>query len=245
MDMNDRLYDLAAGLIDSFYWNGILQGAEHLPAHGPAVFVGNHLDAAGPIAAVCALPIRLYPWIKADMVDKTLAPAWLRQDFTSRQLHLPPPFDRLLAAAIAFVTVPLFRSLGFIPVWQGNVECLPETLDQTLCLLLEERFVLVFPEDNLAPHHPQTGMQPFLNTFARLGEMYYNTAGRRIPFFPIAAHPDGIVRLGKPVLYDPLSHPGAERRRISNILERDIARMYLDIEASLEALPSRTFRSAV
>ena len=39
--------------------------------------------------------------------------------------------------------------------------------------------------------------------------------------------------------------PAAERRRISNLLEEDIARMLLDLDASLEASPSRTSRPAV
>jgi 1-acyl-sn-glycerol-3-phosphate acyltransferase len=43
-----------------FLWNGELVGEENLPRSGPAVFIANHLEAVGPIAAYCSIPFRLY-----------------------------------------------------------------------------------------------------------------------------------------------------------------------------------------
>jgi len=88
--ISDRLYRFLVRLLDILIGGGELQGWENLPERGPAVFIGNHLDALGPIAAVSSIPLRLYPWIIADMVDETKAAAYLNQDFTERQLHIPP-----------------------------------------------------------------------------------------------------------------------------------------------------------
>jgi hypothetical protein len=89
--MKDGLYQFFVGVLDLFLWGGKLIGEENLPRRGPAVFIANHLDATGPIAAACSIPLRFHPWVIADMMDKDLAPIWLQSDFVERQLHLSPP----------------------------------------------------------------------------------------------------------------------------------------------------------
>ncbi|MFH1084988.1 MAG: hypothetical protein V1772_04420, partial [Chloroflexota bacterium] len=46
-----------------------LVGRERLPGGGPCLLVGNHARSVGPIQAVLALPLRLYPWAVADNLD--------------------------------------------------------------------------------------------------------------------------------------------------------------------------------
>src|SRR5512136_3118856 len=98
--MRDRFYHFIASAVDLFFWSGELIGEENLPNSGPAVFIGNHLDAAGPIGVSCSIPLRVHPWVVADMMDRDLAPKWLQMDFTERQLHLKPPLSRWLSRAI-------------------------------------------------------------------------------------------------------------------------------------------------
>ena len=73
--MKDGLYQFIVGVVDLFLWGGELIGEENLPRHGPAVFIANHLDATGPIAAACSIPLRFHPWVIADMMDKVLEEA--------------------------------------------------------------------------------------------------------------------------------------------------------------------------
>src|SRR5512143_1873911 len=95
--MKDGLYQLIVVTLDVFLWGGRLVGEENLPSQGPAVFVANHHEALGPIAVCCSIPLRLYPWSVADMVDKEKAAAYLKWDFVERTLHIGPPLSAKVA----------------------------------------------------------------------------------------------------------------------------------------------------
>jgi hypothetical protein len=199
--MKDGLYQFIVGILDLFLWSGKLLGEENLPRRGPAVFVSNHLDATGPIAAASSIPVRFHPWVIADMMDKDLAPIWLQADFVERQLHFKPPISQWVARALCKLSVPLFYSLGCIPVYANNYERMRETLDMSMDVLREGKFVLVFPEDYRLPKDPVTKMQPFQHSFARLGERYYAETGERLEFYPLTIYATGFLIVGKPVVF--------------------------------------------
>jgi len=228
--MKDELYQFIVGVLDLFLWGGELIGEENLPRRGLAVFIANHLDATGPIAAACSIPLRVYPWVIADMMDKDLAPLWLQADFVERQLHFKPPVSQWLSRALCRISVPLFYSLGCIPVYRGDYERMRETLDISMGVLREGKFVLVFPEDNRLPADPVTKMQPFQHSFARLGEMYYAETGECLEFYPVVVHSTGNLVVGKPVAFNPLNTVGLERRRLKELMEDTIIAMYMPLE---------------
>ena len=228
--MKDGFYQFIVGTLDLFLWGGKLTGEENLPRKGPAVFVANHLDATGPIAAACSIPFRLHPWVIADMMDKDLAPIWLNQDFTERQLHFKPPLSQWLSGLICRISVPLFYSLGCIPVYKTDYERMRETLDMSMAVLREGKFLLVFPEDYRLPKDPRTGMQPFQHSFARLGERYFEETGERLRFYPITIHASGNLVVGGSVTFNPLNPVGLERRRLKNLMEDTIFNKYLQLD---------------
>jgi len=229
--MHDALYHFLVGALDLFLWGGELIGEENLPARGPAVFVANHLDATGPIACCCSLPMRLYPWAISDMMDRQTAAAYLNMDFTERQLHLKPPLSLWFSRLLSRVTVPMFWSLGCIPVYKGDYERMKETLRLSMDVLRQGKFLLIFPEEPSLPADERTGMKPFQRTFARLGELYYAETKERLPFYPVAVHPKNFVQVGKGVLFNPLSPPGVERQRLKGRLESEVREMYLKLSS--------------
>jgi len=228
--MKDGMYKLIVGVLDLFLWGGELVGEENLPRRGPAVFIANHLDATGPIAIPCSIPLRVHPWVIADMMDKDLAPVWLQADFTERQLHLKPPVSRWLARALCKLSVPLFYSLGCIPVYANDYERMHATLDMSMGILREGKFLLVFPEDYRLAKDPVTKMQPFQHSFVRLAERYYAETGERLEFYPAAIHASGHLVVGKPVAFNPLNQVGVERRRLKELMEDTIIAMYMQLE---------------
>ena len=228
--MKDEMYQVILGVLDLFLWGGRLIGEENLPRRGPAVFISNHLDATGPIAVTCSLPLRVHPWVIADMMDKDLAPTWLRADFVERQLHFKPPLSIWLSRAICSLSVPLFYSLGCIPVYRGDYERIHETMDISMGFLRKGKFVLVFPEDNRLQVDPITKMQPFQHSFARLGEMYFAETGECLQFYPVAVHATGLMVIGKPFAFNPLNPLGLERRRIKKLMENSVRSMYLQLD---------------
>lgn len=228
--MADSLYQFLASVLDLTVWGGKLSGEENLPQQGPAVFVANHLDAMGPIAAPCSIPLRLYTWIQAEMLDPEMAVDWLEWDFIERQLHIKPPLSLWISKAMCSFSVPILHSLGCIPVYRGDYARMQTTLRRSIDLLREGKFVLVFPEDNRYLPDPVTKMMPFQHTFARLGEMYYQETEARLEFYPVTIHSSGVLHVGKPVAYNPLNQPGLERHRIKDLMESTITAVYLQLE---------------
>lgn len=228
--MKDELYHFIVGVLDLFLWGGELVGEENLPRRGPAVFIANHLEATGPIAVACSIPLRVYAWSVADMVDEEKAAAWLKWDFVERTLHLKPPASAWVAKRLSKITVPFLRSLGCIPVYKGDYDRLVETLQLSMEVLRQGRFLLVFPEDNMLPEDPMTHMKPFQRSFARLGEIFYEETGERLDFYPVAVNSAGYVTVGKAVTFNPLNSLGLERHRLKDLMEKTIGVMYLQVE---------------
>ena len=225
--MNKTLYRFVSWGFQELIWGGDLLGQENLPASGPAVFVANHLGALGPIAIGGSLRYFLHTWIHADMLDSRLAPDYLRRDFVEPTLHVPPPFSGWLADGISKLHIPLLRSIGGIPV-SHTPDGLQETFCQTLNLLKDGKFILIFPEDPNLPPDPQTKMRPFQKGFARLGELYYEQTRQVLPFHPLAVHAGTCtVRAGKPIRYNYLNQPASERQRIKSMREQNIRDMLL------------------
>ena len=227
--MKDSTYRLIAWLFDAMLWGGELVGNEALP-DGPVVFVSNHLGAVGPIAVISSLPVRVYPWVVSDMLDKDKAAAYLKQDFVEPQLHLSPPLSSWVSDGIAKISVRLLASAGCIPVWQG--EQVRETFEQSVQLLSEGKSLLIFPEDPSKEVDPQYKMTPFYKGFARLGELYFEQTARPLRFFPLAVHLGSYrVKIGAPIAYNSKNPAANERLRIKNVLEASIREMYLDMGA--------------
>jgi 1-acyl-sn-glycerol-3-phosphate acyltransferase len=227
--MKDTVYHFITGALDLFLWSGELVGEENLPKEGPAVFVANHLGPIGPISVVCALPLRLYSWIVGEMVDKDLAAEYLRIDFIEPRLKLRLPFSRLFSKVLSRITVPMMKALDCIPAYVGGQERLYDTLKASLSLLLEGKHLLVFPEYSILGSDSLARMYPFQKTVFRLGEMYYESAGQRLPFYPVAIHESGKVMVGRPVAYNPLNSLGVERHRLKDLMEETVKKMYLQM----------------
>ena len=229
--MAEPLYRILSLAFQHLIWGGELEGGEKLPAHGPAVLVGNHLGSLGPIAAAASLPVRLHPWIVSAMLDPVIAPNYLRRDFVEKDFHLHPPVSLWISKAVCKISVPLLNSIGCVPVYP-NPDGLRVTIQQSLELLLEDAFLIVFPEDPTMPIEPRYGMAPFKKGFTWLGELYYQSTGRSLNFYPLAVHATRrVVKVGDPIRYHPFSSPVEERSRIRKVLEGMIHEMVLGMDA--------------
>lgn len=228
--MRDFAYFMLVRAIDAFLWGGELQGDENLPETGPAVFIANHLGPLGPIGIVSALPMRLYPWVVGEMVDPILAPDYICQDFVEPRLKLKPPFSKRFSRALTRITVPLIKSIGGVPAYLGGQETLYNTLDLSLDLLLEKKYLLVFPEYSILGTDSMKKMYPFQKTVFRLGEMYFQKTSHRLGFYPIAIHESHKVKIGSPAYYSGLAQPVQERLRLKNLVEESVHLLYQQLD---------------
>lgn len=228
--MRDYAYFMLVRAIDAFLWGGELLGDENLPAKGPAVFIANHLGPLGPIGIVSSLPLRLYPWVVGEMVDPIKAPEYIRQDFVEPRLKLKPPFSKKFSKMLTRITIPLFKSIEGVPAYLGGQETLFETLDKSLDLLLEEKYLLVFPEYSILGTDSMKKMYPFQKTVFRLGEMYFQKTGNRLGFYPVAIHESHKVKIGCPAYFSGLAQPVHERLRLKNLLEESVHQLYQELD---------------
>ncbi len=221
---SDMAYHLIISILEIFMWDGELIGEENLQ-DGAGVIVANHMGAIGPVGICSSLPMRLYPWVQGETVDKVKGPEEVRKDFVENVLHLQPPLSGYVAEGICKISTPLLLSLGCIPVPDTHQEQ-EQTFKTSIALLKQGKFVLVVPEDSDGIPDPITGIYPFKRGFLRLGEQYYQETGGRLPFYPVAIHEEGLVIVGKPIAYNPLNNAKQERLRMVYLLEETIKTMH-------------------
>ncbi len=228
--LSDQAYHLIVSILELFMWDGELTGAENLEA-GPAVIVANHMGAIGPVGICSSLPMRLYPWVLGATVDKVEGPENVRKDFVEKVLKLKPPLSLRVAKGLCKISTPLILGIGCIPVPVTH-EAQAALFETSIALLKQGKFLLIVPEDPNAEPDSLTGIRPFKHGFLRLGELYHQVEGKRLPFYPVVIHEAGLVVVGKPILYNPLNEPKLERMRMVNILETTIKATHLEITES-------------
>ena len=75
-------------------------------------------------------------------------------------------------------------------------------------------------------------MSAFYKGFTRLGELYHQRTRGLLPFYPVMVHAgERVVRLERPIRYNPMNPPTSERIRLKHILESTIKAMYLEAES--------------
>lgn len=224
--LNDTAYNLIASILEAFMWDGELIGEENLQ-DGPGVIVANHMGAIGPIGICCSMPMRLYPWVQGATVDEVEGPECVREDFVEKVLRLKPPLSEVIAKAICKISIPLLLSVGCIPV-PIRREAQETMFKTSLNFLKQGKFLLIVPEDLKADPDPVTGIGPFKRGFLRLGELYAQETGLRLPFYPVAIHEKGLVMVRKPIVYNPENNARLERFRMVRLLEEAINMMVLE-----------------
>jgi len=235
--MNDSTYHFIAVLIRLIIWGGWkksarLEGAENLQGDGPAIFIGNHAESLGPIGCVSMLPLRLYPWIRPEMLNLRTNRDYMRANFIEKELHLKPPLSSLAAQALSRVVVPLLNGIGSIPAFQQNhLMEIGDTVEQSMTHLRQGHYLLVFPEVPEWESDPKTGIRRFSYSVLWLAELYGRETGKPLPFYPVCIHPTHQIRLGQAVLLGEQEVASqAQKRMWIGLLERSIQEMYLEIE---------------
>lgn len=228
--MRDFAYHLLVKVLDAFLWGGELFGEENLPEKGPAVIISNHLGPLGPIGVFCSLPQRMYPWVVGEMVDPELAPEYIRFDFVEPRLKLKPPVSKFFSKTLTRITVPLINSIQGIPAYLGGQELLYGTLEKSVELLLEKKFLLVFPEYAILGSDSLQKIYPFQKTVFRLGEIFYKATDQRLGFYPVAVHETHKVKIGNPFFFSPLTQLVQERLRLKNLVENAVHQLYMELD---------------
>lgn len=226
MNRSDLLYKTFTSLGFPFSYECI--GLNHIRVRDPAIFVSNHLASLGPVQMVLSLPIRLYPWVMAEMLDFQRAPLYLYEDFIRPTLHLQGDLGSFVSKLLSRASVRLLRGIGSISIDRSQGVFM-EPYHRSLDLLCQGKNLLIFPEDSHAPLNPESDMRPFMRGFVLLSPMYYRQTGRQLPFYPAAvSSQSNKVAIASPLYYD-LRHDH-DRQAIAQFcdqLQAKIKTMYI------------------
>jgi len=187
----------------------------------PAIFVFNHREVYGPIAAVVFLPYDLRPWILSKMLDKNQIIRHMYEG-TFIRIKWMPVFMRKLAAAIASPIVAwALNSLDPIPVYRGTVRNVIKTFELSIECLQAGDSILLFPENPEERYTQHDQVSAFYRGFANLGRLYYKRAHECVTFYPVfASRFARVLRIGEGVTYDPLGGRKEEGRIVETLEAR-------------------------
>lgn len=184
----------------------------------PGVFVFNHGEFYGPIAAVVFLPYDIRPWILHKMIDKEHITKYIYDSTFSTIKVLPDFLSKIIARVLSPVIVWALNSFDPIPVYRGTARDIIKTFSLSIECLSAGDSILLFPEN--PEERYQEKISAFYRGFANLGKLYYKKKGERITFYPVhASKRKHVLRIGQGVKYNP-ENGKKERDRIVNALEQ-------------------------
>jgi hypothetical protein len=186
------------------------------------VFVSNHLGSYAPLAVLSAFPVRLYPWVVHEVVDRKLCADYLRLDFVEPELKLRCPLSHVAARVISAACIILMKTLRAIPVYDKSMR-LAATWKRSVELLSHDKFLVIFPENGAHPGPPASGLAEFDRGFVGVAALFYKKTGRVLDFIPVAVNKEAkAIAVGRPVAFNPANKLDFESERITAALREKI-----------------------
>ena len=168
----------------------------------PAVFIGNHDRAYGPVAMCAWFDERdtLRPWINAQMLSTRAAPAYIRKDFWWDPDKPSAKVKNYTFAYLAALCLPpILRGSDCIPVYHDtNVMT---TLKKSVRAIAEGKNVLLFPERPTGYHRYDDKINA---GFVSIGRLCWARTKTAVSFYPVHIDWDRKrISVGAPIPYDP------------------------------------------
>lgn len=209
------------GLVRPFFRHKVI-GKENIDSTSfPSIFVCNHGEVYGPIAAVMYLPVYFRPWIDDRMLDKELIEKHMVGGSLGR-LPVSKKWQNRIAHLISAPVRWALTSFDPIPVKRSDLSQIMQTMNQTVQAMMEGDNVLLFPEDPKATEegkYETSSVGEFFTGFAHMGKLYYRKTGKSVKFYPVyASKKKRTFEIGKPICYNPSGNQTQEKKRIAREL---------------------------
>ncbi len=201
-------------------------GAENIDGipDGQMIFVCNHGEIYGPVAATLYTPAPVRPWGVAEMMDKDIMIEHIYQGTMMRQKWLPEAWKRPLVRLFSPFLLWLYDSLEGIAVYQNNPRKLMQTFRETIDAMQAGDNILLFPEKGEVKNpgdkgYVSQGVGKFYAGFATIAQLYYGKTKQCASFVPLyASKTKHVFYVGKPIVYQPEPHANEEKARIVEAL---------------------------
>lgn len=178
------------------------------PPGSAMVFVCNHGEIYGPIAAAIYLPFPVRPWVTSEMMTAEETTDYIYNGTFKRQKWLPESMKMPLARALTPVIHYAMEGVGALPVYRNHPASLIRTFRQTVAAMQAGDHILVFPENPVDENgrvvpYMKEGVGEFFSGFTAVAPLYVKRTGKACAFVPVYADKKRRALLfGEPVLYD-------------------------------------------
>jgi len=187
----------------------------------PGIFVFNHREVYGPIAAVVFLPYDMRPWILDKMIDKQQITTHMYEGTFSHIKWLPVFMRKGLTKMLSPLVVWALSSFEPIPVYRGTARSVLKTFEMSIECLQSGDSILLFPENPEERYTDSKQVNDFYRGFANLGRLYYKRTKESVTFYPVYASRRGReLRIGESVKYDPANGRQEEGRIVETLQQR-------------------------
>ena len=233
---------LLRAVLKKFYRHKLV-GTEniHPDDSNPIVFLCNHGEYYGPIAAMANIPVSVRPWTIAQIsIDRGEVTKYIYDNTFCRIGWIPRRLRHPVARFAAWVLLGCMRQLESIPVYRDNPVYLKKTFRESVSAMLAGDNLVIFPEnpnaDTDAPGYVTDHIAPFFSGFAMLGKIYYDRCGKSCRFLPMyASKSRRTIWFGEELVFDPSANIMREMERISGAAERWMKDMWAREEGDVTA----------
>ncbi len=184
--MSDLFYKIACLVGVPFKFR--IDGLENIVPHKPKLFISNHAGSIGPLSILITLPVRLHPWVIAEMVDIPRTADYMYKDFILPAWHLDGHLGRRVSNLLAPIAVSVINSVQPVSV-DRNRGAFRSAFKQSLDLLLKSENLLILPENPDRDNQNSPEIRPFLGGFCWLSKMYQDATGLPLTIQPMAVYP--------------------------------------------------------
>lgn len=188
------------------------------PNTEPALFVGNHHGAYGPVIYTLFFEPPHRTWVINEVCHIKTFPAFARADFWHPKNALSKAFFRCISYILAPIAVMLFKGAEAIHAHFDRRSL--ETLQESVISLEHGKNIIVFPE-NRQPFSEYN--EEFSEGFVYVAKYYYKQTGKCLAFYPtFACYKSRIITVGNPILFDPAIPMSSQRTLIKNYLRDEM-----------------------
>ncbi|MBN1777123.1 MAG: hypothetical protein JW811_03290 [Clostridiales bacterium] len=217
-------------------------GKEHLQGleDGTMIFICNHGEVYGPVAATLHMPVSFRSWSISEMMDKDIIVDYLYRNTAVRQDWCPNFMKMPLTKMFARFFLWAFKSMEAIPVYRSSPHELIKTFRMTVDAMQAGDNLLIFPErgDRYEPGergYAEEGIGDLYTGFAMLAPAVYRRTGKAAVFIPVYASKKlKTLTFGEGIRYDPSAPASEEKLRIVAGLTHSIEAMAIDERETAE-----------
>lgn len=214
------------------------RGEEHIgmDEENPLVYLCNHGNLYGPVAAMVFIPEHVRPWsISRIMVDRAETEEYLYRYNFGPARWLPGFLKMPVTRLVARIAHWGMRALEAIPVFRDKPAQLRKTFRMAVDALICGDPMLIFPENPNAEAqdhgYERQGVGTLFSGFAMLAPAYYNRTGKCCRFMPMFAHQGSrTVAFGEEIVFNPENDPADERERLVREIGNEMNRLCAEME---------------